>query len=98
MATRTKIFISYSHEDRRHLEQLRGHVVPLEAEYGLEIWDDSRISVGTSWEDAIELALEEARVGVLLVSPTFLASDFVRNVELRGLLEAAREDGLKLCI
>lgn len=40
--------------------------------------------------------MSSAQVGVLLVSPHFLASDFIQNKELPYLLDAAQQRGVKL--
>jgi hypothetical protein len=62
----------------------------------LQRWDDSRIQPGDIWLDEIEQALARAQVALLLVSPDFLASDFIRRKELPCLFEAAQNDGLKI--
>ena len=93
---RTELFISYSRKDRAFLERFWTHLSPLETQYGLERWDDSRIQPGDIWLDEIEQALERAQVALLLVSPDFLASDFIRRKELPHLFEAAQNDGLKI--
>jgi len=93
---RKELFISYSQKDRAFLEQFWIHLSPLEEDYGLQRWDDSRIQPGDIWLDEIQQALKRAQVALLLVSPDLLASAFIRRKELPTLFEAAKHDGLKI--
>ena len=90
---RTKVFISYSHQDTAWLERLRVHLKPLERDYALDIWDDRKIQAGSKWLEEIERAIQSAKVALLIISADFLASDFITNNELPPLLDAAKKDG-----
>jgi hypothetical protein len=90
------VFISYSHKDKRFLDQLRTQLKPLERLGRFSIWSDRDIAAGCEWHAEITAALDASRVAVLLVSPEFLASNFISEHELAPALKRAAEGGLRV--
>jgi hypothetical protein len=93
---RGQVFISYSHQDREWFDHLLKMLSPLERNQTIEVWWDGRITPGQEWLTKIREALDSARVAVLLVSPDFLASQFILNEELPTILDRAKSGGVVL--
>jgi hypothetical protein len=95
-AGRNQVFISYSHQDKEWLERLLTSIDPLVRNQTFDLMWDGKITPGQEWLTQIEAALNSARIAVLLVSPNFLASQFILNVELPTILDRAKSGGVVL--
>jgi hypothetical protein len=91
-----RVFVSYSHVDSPFLKRLMVHLRPLEKEGLIDLWVDTRLKAGDKWKKAIEEALSQARVAILLVTADFLASDFIVDNELPPLLAKAEATGTRI--
>ncbi len=91
---RTTVFISYSHEDTPYLTRLQQHLTPAVRNGDIALWVDTQLQAGDEWQKEIEAALDRAQVAILLVSVSFLASEFITRKEVPTLLAAAQERGV----
>jgi TIR domain len=89
-----KVFVSYSHRDGK--DGVMTSLRPLEKLGLISLWADDRILPGDDWLKEIDSALAEATAAVLLISPHFLASDFIMERELPVLLARAEAGRLTL--
>ena len=93
---RDQVFVSYSHRDKKFMEELLTHLKPLLRSGSVNAWSDQQIATGSMWFAQIQAALQRTSAAVLLVSPDFLASDFIHEHELGPILKAAEEGGVRV--
>jgi hypothetical protein len=94
---RSGVFISYAHDDdNKWLNGLLAKLQPMTDRHGVRVWTDREIAPGDDWHLGIQNALDRAKVGVMLVSPKFLKSDYIKSDELPKMLLAAESEGLKI--
>lgn len=103
--TESRIFICYAHKDnessdpsQRWLDRLLEQLEPLNLQEQAKIWSDKELEIGEEWHEEIQTTLQQVKAAVLLVSPAFLASKYIRNSEVPVLLKQAKdkEHGVKI--
>ena len=87
MADPLELVCCYARDDEKGLQALLDHLKPLERMGEIRVWHDRQIEVGTERYKAIETHLESAQIVILLISSSFLASDYSYSQEMRRALE-----------
>lgn len=91
-----KLFYSYSHKDEDLRDQLETQLSILRRNGLIEEWHDRKITSGKNLDLAIEKALEDADIVLLLVSPDFIASDYCYETELKKAIELHEANQLRI--
>lgn len=91
-----KVFISYSHKDENYREDFGEHLSMLQRNRVIEYWHDRKILPGEDWKDSIDHNLEVADIIIFLVSPSFLASEYCYDVEVKRAMERHDEGSAKI--
>src|SRR5260221_4547630 len=68
-----KFVISYAHEDKQFVEELKQNL----QNDGFDIWTDHDIESGTTWEPAIDDAIRNAPGIIVVLSPDSMDSLYV---------------------
>ncbi|EFC78993.1 toll/interleukin-1 receptor domain-containing protein [Parafrankia sp. EUN1f] len=93
------LFVSWAHDDGAEKEALMARLA-FGALSGVRLtwWEDSDLLLGADWNEEIQNRLAACDYGLLLVSPSFLASSYIRNVELPSLLGPGRGRALPVML
>ena len=90
MKKKIAIFVSYARANRdlatRFLKKFKEQVGPSK-QYSYRFWRDADVLVGEKWHDAIQKALDQCDIGLMLVSPAFLGSQYINDHELPKFLK-----------
>jgi hypothetical protein len=77
-----RLFVSYSHENVTWSKRLMP-VLKVKANVaGLRPWHDSELRTGDMWDEEIRLELKQMDIFLCLLSMQFLASRYIREIEL----------------
>ncbi len=94
MKKKISVFVSYARANRdlatRFLRKFKEQAAPSKR-YHYVFWRDADILVGEQWHEAIQKALAQCDVGLVLISPAFLGSQYIHDHELPKLLKTRRK-------
>jgi len=91
-----KLFISYAHEDEAHKKNLQMHLAGLKYAKLIDEWNDREIMPGEKWDDAIKKNLQDSDVVLFLVSPYFMGSSYINDVEINRTIERYNQGEVRI--
>src|SRR2546421_2000807 len=81
------IFCGYAHEDKSLFNHLNKHLAVQRSQKSITLWHYGEIPPGAEWELAITHHLDQADIILLLISPSFMDSEYCRGKEMRRAVE-----------
>jgi hypothetical protein len=62
-ADMVKVFISYSHDDKKYCDQIKKSLAQLQqCGKSIDVWADHEIKAGEEWDESIEEKLRQADI------------------------------------
>src|SRR5437588_12694211 len=86
-STPITLFYAYAQADEALRQELEDHLISLKRERLIAPWHKGSISAGSNWQQEITTHLDSAQVILLLLSASFLASDFCESTPLDRVIE-----------
>lgn len=77
-----KVFISYSHKDKRLKDKLITHLNALIRQKYISLWYDNMILPGKEIDEEIRAALQSSQIVLLLLSADYLTSNYCYQEEM----------------
>ncbi len=95
------IFISYAHEDKEWVLEGPGniHLIPRIRRHtspDAEIWFDEGLVIGEKWDEEIHNHIIQSHIAILLISESFVSSDYIVNKELVWIKEQVEKNDMKI--
>lgn len=81
------ILLCYADKDRGMVSDLKDHLSLLERNELITIRDHGNIRAGTEWKRVMDTYLNEAHMILLLISASFLASDYCYSTQMQRAIE-----------
>jgi internalin A len=93
---RAKLFLSYAHKDHALRDVFAINLDLLKADGLVEWWYDGEILASADWDKEIRRELDETDIIVCLITTPFLASSYIRGVEMKRALERRAAEEVEL--
>lgn len=77
-----KLFISYSSKNADFIRRFVTHLEILKANGIIDPWYDRMIESGSKWDDTIRNEMRNSDVIIFLLSPDFLATEYIMKTEI----------------
>jgi|GEM_PF-1388207 len=77
-----QVFISYSHRDEDWKNELDMHLATMKRQGLITVWQDRKIAPGSEWDDEIKKQMEQSHLIFFMVSPGFMASEYIMDKEV----------------
>ena len=81
------VFFSYARRDKMLRDRLEEHLSNLKYRGLIQTWHDRDILAGSDWLEQIDISLRNAQIILLLISSTFMASDYCYSKEMQQALQ-----------
>lgn len=78
-----KIFISYAHKDEKLKNELLDHLSGLKRNRIISDWTDQEMLGGEKWDEQIVQNLDDSKIILFLVSPSFMSSNYINEKEIK---------------
>ena len=95
MALPLKIFLSYARKDAEYKDELLVHLSPLVRDKEIIVWHDNDTLPGEEFDLRIQNELEAADVVLFLISPNFMASEYIRK-EIQQAIDRHPQGGIAI--
>ena len=91
-----KLFISYSSKNSDFIKRFVTHLEVLRLAGFIEPWYDRMIEAGSKWDDTIKKEMTASDIIIFLLSPDFLATEYIMKTEVRMAMDLSKTTGCSL--
>jgi hypothetical protein len=90
-AEKLLLFFSYARQDKGLRDKLEEHLSNLKYRELITTWHIREIGAGEDWQQQVDIHLESAHIILLLISASFMASQYCYSMEMTRAIERHRE-------
>lgn len=90
-----KLFISYSSKNSEFIKRFMIHLEVLKSLGFIEPWYDRMIEAGSKWDETIKKEIKSADLIIFLLSPEFLATEYIMKTEIPLAIEQQKGEPSK---